>query len=101
MIRHTLKWVLVVVCAVSARAGAQELQPLKYNNPGLVVDLGVGLWATPLPMDYDGDGKMDLVVACPDKPYNGTYFFKNLGGDPKLPVFAPGVRVAEGMQNLQ
>ena len=33
-----------------------KLQPLRYNNPGLEVDLGVGLWAWPLPMDYDDDG---------------------------------------------
>ena len=40
-----------------------------------------GLWAWPLPMDYDGDGDLDLVVSCSDKPYNGTYFFENPGGD--------------------
>ena len=45
----------------SASAQA-ELQRLQYNNPGLVVDLGVGLWAWPLPMDFDGDGVYDLVV---------------------------------------
>ena len=39
-----------------------KLQPLKYNNPGLIVDLGVGLWAWPLPMDYDGDGDFDLLL---------------------------------------
>lgn len=26
---------------------------LEYNNPGLIVDLGVGLWALPMPMDFD------------------------------------------------
>ena len=31
-------------------------------------------------MDFDGDGDLDLVVNCPDKPYNGTYFFENPGG---------------------
>ena len=53
-----------------ANAEEWKLQPLKYNNPGLVVDLGVGLWAWPLPMDYDGDGDIDLVVSGPDKPTN-------------------------------
>ena len=61
-------------------ARSQDLTPLKYNQPGLVVDLGVGLWAFPLPMDYDQDGDHDLVVSCPDKPYNGVYFFENPGG---------------------
>lgn len=81
--------------------GGAELQRLPYNNPGLVVDLGVGLWAWPLPMDFDQDGDHDLVVVCPDKPYNGTYFFENTTGDVKLPVFKPAVRISRGLQNLQ
>ncbi len=83
---------------------AAALEPLKYNNPGLVVDLGVGLWAWPLPMDFDGDGDLDLVVNCPDKPYNGIYFFENASGDTSknaMPVFKPGVRISKGFQNVQ
>ena len=52
-----------------------EFMPIAYRNPGLEVDLGVGLWAWPLPMDFDKDGDIDLVVSCPDVPFNGTYFF--------------------------
>jgi hypothetical protein len=73
-----------------------ELERLKYNNPGLVVDLGVGLWAFPLPMDFNGDGRLDLVVNCPDKPYNGVYFFENTGT-----VFKPGRRISKGLQMAQ
>ena len=29
---------------------AAELERLKYNHSGLIVDLGVGLWAWPLPI---------------------------------------------------
>ena len=90
--------------ALSMAAAADEptkLTPLPYNNPGLKVDLGVGLWAWPLPMDYDGDGDYDLVVSCPDKPYNGTYFFENPGGDAKLPMFKPAVRIGKGHTNIQ
>ncbi|MDA0285187.1 MAG: hypothetical protein O3B86_17700, partial [Planctomycetota bacterium] len=65
MIQHFLLAAFVVVVPLSFTNAADELQPLKYNNPGLVVDLGVGLWAWPLPMDYDGDGDLDLVVSCP------------------------------------
>lgn len=83
-----------------AKLSAQELEHLKYNNPGLIVDLGVGLWAWPLPMDFDGDGRLDLVVNCPDKPYNGVYVFENPGGDP-MPVFRPGRRISRGLQNVQ
>ncbi|MEM9369176.1 MAG: exo-alpha-sialidase, partial [Planctomycetota bacterium] len=89
-------WLLVG--ALSSRQASSEqyaLQPLKYNNPGLVVDLGVGLWAYPMPLDYDDDGDMDLLVGCPDKPSQGVYFFENPTQDGKNPdpVFKPAVRV--------
>ena len=58
---------------------------LRYNNPDLTVDLGVGLWGIPLPVDYDGDGVKDLLVSCPDRPYKGLYFFKNIG-TPRHPL---------------
>ncbi len=89
--------------ATSDVSGHGVLERLKYNHPGLVVDLGVGLWAWPLPMDIDGDGKLDLVVNCPDKPSNGVYVFKSgvdTARDP-LPVFAPGVRISKGLQNIE
>ena len=52
-------------------------------------------------MDFDGDGDLDLVVSCPDKPYNGTYFFENPDGNRAMPVFAPGVRVGPGHRNIR
>ena len=82
-------------------ASAGDLEPVSFNNPGLVVDLGVGLWAWPLPMDYDGDGDNDLVVSCPDKPYNGTYFFENRSGNVALPVFQPAIRIGPGLRNIR
>jgi len=45
---------------------------------------------------------MDLLVSCPDTPFNGLYFFENRSGKlEKMPVFAPPVRIAEGRKNLQ
>jgi hypothetical protein len=80
-----------------AIAIADGLQRVKYNNPGLVVDLGVGLWAWPVPWDVDGDGDHDLIVVCPDKPYNGTYLFENTSGPrEKLPVFKAARRLGAG-----
>ncbi len=72
---------------------AEGLHPIKYNHPGLVVDLEVGLWAWPVPCDADGDGDFDLIVSCPDKPHNGVYLFENTTGDTAkhaMPVFKPG-----------
>jgi hypothetical protein len=77
------------------------LDRVKYNHPGLTVDLGVGLWAWPMVMDWDGDGDLDLIVSCPDKPYNGSYYFENTGDDPKLPVFKAGIRVSNAINNVQ
>jgi hypothetical protein len=85
---------------ISFPVAADELQRLKYNHPGLVVDLGVGLWAWPVPGDHDGDGDFDLIVVCPDAPYNGTYFFENPGGDAKFPVFKPAKRLSNGITNV-
>ncbi|SHF32262.1 Repeat domain-containing protein [Mariniphaga anaerophila] len=86
----------------TAENESADFELLKYNNPGLVVDLGVGLWGWPLPMDYDNDGDMDLVVSCPDTPFNGTYFFENtLGKGEKMPVFAPPIKIEKGDKNIQ
>ncbi|HLQ47219.1 MAG TPA: hypothetical protein VK137_20915, partial [Planctomycetaceae bacterium] len=87
----------VLALLMSASAQADGLQRIKYNNPGLVVDLGVGLWAWPVPCDADGDGDHDLIVVCPDKPYNGTYLFENVAGrDEKFPVFKAARRLGAG-----
>jgi hypothetical protein len=89
------------ICGLTLQLQAQVLQPIQYNNPGLTVDLGVGLWAWPLPMDYDRDGDLDLIVACPDKPYNGIYFFENPDGDAEMPVFKAGKKIGPAERNLQ
>lgn len=78
-----------------------DLEPLRYNHPGLKVDLGAGLWAWPLPMDYDGDGDLDLVVSCPDVPSNGTWFFENPDGNVTMPVFKPAVKIGPGFHNIR
>src|SRR5471032_543477 len=97
-------FVLALLAIVPGRAAEGKFSRIAYNNPGLVVDLGVGLWAWPLPMDYNGDGLMDLVVACTDTPYNGVYFFENTGQiDPatKLPLFKPAVRLGNAVASPQ
>jgi hypothetical protein len=102
MKRNLYRTVVLSVAAILGAAPVRgDLDRVRFNHPGLVVDLAVGLWAWPLPMDYDGDGDLDLVVSCSDKPFNGTYFFENPGGDARQPVFKPGVKVGPGYSNIQ
>jgi hypothetical protein len=88
---ESLRLLCIILCA--SNASGDELRPLRFNHPGLAVDLGVGLWAWPVPCDADGDGDYDLVVSCPDKPLNGVWLFENATGDTardKFPVFKRG-----------
>ena len=55
-------------------------------NRGVRGKLAVGLWGHPAAIDFDYDGVMDLIVSCPDHPYNGTYLFHNIGTNAK-PLF--------------
>ena len=80
---------LLLACLCSQAFAADGLTPLKYNNPGLVVDLGVGLWAWPLPMDFDGDGDLDLLCG---EFLDGFTYFQNTGTRTQL-KYALGVRL--------
>lgn len=99
MTRHATL-ALLAVLTLQALVAAQGFTRLRYQHPGLKVDAGVGLWAWPLPLDYDRDGDYDLVVSCPDKPFNGVYLFENERGG-KLPVLKPPVRLGRGYGNIQ
>ena len=93
---------MILACNSSNEANIAQFQKIQYNQPELEVDLGVGLWAWPLPMDYDEDGDNDLVVACPDVPSNGMFFFENLSNSKTTrPIFARSVRIADGDKNHQ
>ncbi len=86
----------LITCSPKLLA-ADGLERVRYNHPGLQVDLGVGLWAWPVPCDADGDGDFDLLVSCPDKPSNGVWLFENVDGDTAshpMPVFKPAVRLS-------
>jgi hypothetical protein len=49
VISFSLTTTLIAVAATASAEGqASRLTRLKYNHPGLIVDLGVGLWAQPL-----------------------------------------------------
>ncbi len=65
------------------------------------VDLAVGLWSSPLPLDFDNDGDLDLVISCTDVPYNGTWFFENISGEMSAgTVFRKPVKISQGITNV-
>lgn len=89
---------VLLFATASLGIAADDLAPLTYRHEGLAVDLGVGLWAWPVPCDADGDGDFDLIVSCPDKPFNGVWLFENTTGDTaqhKFPVFAAPRRLSK------
>ena len=98
------EWLTLVAFLAFASASADDqLQLVNYNNPGLVVDLGVGLSPWPVPMDADGDGDYDLVVSYDGKPSNGTYIFENPNGDTasdKFPVLKDGKWISRGYYDV-
>ena len=61
------------VFTTETNTGKMNIVP--YNNPDLLVDVGVGAWASSFVVDNNGDGYMDLIVSGNSKPYNGTYIF--------------------------
>ncbi len=84
-----------------AQTDGDNLVRIKYNNSDLKsTDLGVGLWAWPFAVDFDKDGDLDLLVNCPDKPFNGLWLFENTSGA-KNPVLKSPVKLAESQRNLQ
>ena len=60
-----MKTIAAILCLV---ASANALERLPYNNPGLAVDLGVGLWAWSSSnfVDFDGDGIPDFLGRAED-----------------------------------
>lgn len=83
-----------------AQQFSKDFEIVKYNNPEGTSFLGVGLWAWPMPLDFDGDGDMDMLVSCPDKPFNGLYFFENTSGE-DFTDFAAPVRLGDAIKNVQ
>jgi hypothetical protein len=87
---------LILIAGAASFLSADDRNKLHYNNPGLVVDIGVGLWGMPLPMDYDEDGDHDILMVTGGDVGNGIYFFENPSGKNGMPVFKPGKRLGAG-----
>lgn len=76
-----------------------QFKIIKYNNPNLRVDLSVGLWPITIPVDYDNDGLMDLVISCSSIPNRGTYFYKNIGSN-NNPFFEKPIKIADTINSI-
>ncbi|MFB3825860.1 MAG: FG-GAP repeat domain-containing protein [Bryobacteraceae bacterium] len=72
---------------------------ITYGRDGVRGPLAVGLWAHPAPLDFDGDGDTDLIVSCPDRPYNGTYLFLNIKSNAG-PLFSRAERLGPGHRDM-
>jgi len=72
---------------------------ITFGRGGVRGKLAVGLWAHPAPLDWDGDGDIDLLVGCPDRPYNGIYLFLNIGTADK-PLYERGEWLGPGRKDL-
>lgn len=85
------------------RFSPRPMHRVKYNHPGLIVDLGTGLMAraSAAVLDHDGDGYDDLILFCDDKPWSGTYLFRNTGEGGDDPIFEPPVRLGDAAEHLQ
>lgn len=100
VIAYFLNFFVLAIANAESSAAMVTSTRLPYNNPGTVVDLGVGLWALPLPMDYDEDGDHDMVVATVSKPYQGVYVFENTSGGEVVPIFAAARRIGDATGNV-
>ncbi len=70
-----------------------------YGRRGVRGRLAVGLWAYPAALDADGDDDFDLIVSCTDRPYNGTYLFRNLTNN-REPLFDRAEWLGPGIKDL-
>ena len=77
--------------AMPVFVGAGDM--LAYGRYGVTADLGVGLWATAMPIDWDDDGDWDLLYSCQDKPQGGVYLYIQEAKN----VFRQVKRLADGV----
>ncbi len=70
-----------------------------YGRAGVRGKLAVGLYSHAAAFDWDNDGDLDLLVASPDRPYNGTYLFRNIGSQAD-PLFDRAIWLGPALKDL-
>jgi hypothetical protein len=72
---------------------------VSFGRAGVRGRLSVGLWAHPAALDFDGDGAIDLIVSCSDRPSNGIYLFRNVSTNAQ-PLFDRAEWLGPGKKDL-
>jgi hypothetical protein len=74
---------------------------MTYGRAGARANLGAGLHPHPCPIDFDNDGKMDLIISTRRdlEPSNGVYLFRNIGTN-KDPLFDRGEWMGPGQKGI-
>ena len=75
-------------------------EALTYGRSGVVDRMGTGLWACPAMIDYDGNGRLDMLYSCADVPTAGTYLFKRTGSGKGGPDFELAGRLTKPHRGL-
>jgi len=70
-----------------------------FGRSGVKGKLAVGLYSHAAAIDWDGDGDLDLLVASPDRPYNGTYLFRNIDSAAD-PLFDRAIWLGPALKDL-
>ena len=90
---------ITTLLITSANGKSVHFLPLRHESPDLIVDLGVGLWGQPLPLDYDGDGQVDLLIGW-ERRAPGINLYKRISNDSKAIIFDAGRRVSDYSRGL-